>query len=750
VKRELLCVALLCLIGNGFCEESSKDKEVTKTETGTTKEKTLNNPPAPSEPLVTSESDRAVVIDEIVVTASRVKESKDRLPQSITVVTQKEMLERSPNVAGESIREEAGVWMPQAFGTRFKYSPVLRGRSTTRYVGFLCNGVRITSALLEQMPFGFIDHVEVVRGPAGAQYGGDFMAGVVNAFTKQAEFTDKGVKFGGEAFGRYGANSNERSEYVNFKISTPNVGAFLGVSNQEFDDFRDTNWDRVNQTGAESTDLYGEIAFKPWKGHVIRLTFNEDRTHDADYYAQSRMNPSGVPRFRRPIEDRNIRMLSWDIEEPLGFINAVHNTAYFHNDDAREVTQTETATNTNRREAVLDAKYFGGSTQATTELKVGKLVYGFDYRLENRRSYGRSFSRVNATGVQTTTSVTGSGLDTDLEVGSAFFLSDWKVLSNFDFSAGVRFETTNFVSFPKREDIISPFTEDDITLDKRWNSVTWHLGGVYDVNKHLSLTGLVGTAFRVPNTGELLTFARLDAATGIIQVPSPQLEPEKAITYQFGPRWNISPFSGAVTVYRTDLKDNIVVQDEGTVTLPGNVTGTARRRTNGGQGYIQGIEAEAAVRLHKEWKLFGHYTLTKGYDTTFDIPLEKIPPANGLIGLRWEREDKYWAETTLQMAARYQHPSPADKTNVQNATDPALGSPNTTTNPRLRRDNDLPGFAALNVRGGATIWQDKESDRKLSGIVSIRNTTNTTYRETFSTLKEQPGIDVSVSLHFKF
>ena len=77
-------------------------------------------------------------------------------------------------------------------------------------------------------------------------------------------------------------------------------------------------------------------------------------------------------------------------------------------------------------------------------------------------------------------------------------------------------------------------------------------------------------------------------------MPSPDLEPETSITYQLSPRVVLETFQTSVTGYWTVLDDIITTVDEGTITVPGFGTATARHRVNGGSGYIRGIEAEAA------------------------------------------------------------------------------------------------------------------------------------------------------------
>ncbi len=691
---------------------------------------------------------------QLVVTANRSEQDIYAVPQSLSVATSDDLQRRQPNSPSEALREETGLTPIQSQGHRLKFSPVIRGRNGNRYIAYLWNGVRITAAPFEQSPLGYIDRIEVVRGPAGSQYGSDAMAGVINVITKQPAFTDQ-MRVGGDAYLRYGSVDDEQTASADLAFTSKNLTAMVGVTHQEFDDYDGARGGLVPHTSAEQLNLYGDVAWSFAEGHVLRLSVTDNTLHDADFYAQSRMNPNGIPRTQRSIEDRNIRMLSYDIDQPFAGVEHLRSYVFFHDEEFTEITTTDTApiTTFTKRYQRGENDFVGGGVQGTTPIGLlagSQLTYGVEDRIEKRENQFELETIDETTGAVTTTVPTGTTPDSRLDVLGIFLLSDTRLVKDLSLNLGARFETAHFKSEPKATDPVPPWTVDDLTIDERTDSLTWNAGLVWWMTDGLSLAGLVATGFRIPNFGELTSISRVDTATGVITVPSPDLEPETSITYQVSPRLVVETFQASVTGYWTVLDDVITTVDDGTITVPGFGTATARRRVNGGSGYIRGIEAEAAWEFVPQWTVFGNFTVTQGENSDTDLPLDKIPPPNGIGGVRWEAQpDRLWFEGVVQYALRFDDPSPADKTDVSMAEDPALGSPSATS-PAYRSDFTYPGWAMLNLRAGYVAWRDAGAGRSLTLLLAINNVFDTAYREAFSTYPISPGTDVVLGVQGRF
>ena len=101
---------------------------------------------------------------------------------------------------------------------------------------------------LDLIPVSAIDHIEVLRDGASAQYGSDAIAGVINIILKENDS-------GGSAetsFGRYGAGDGDTvHQTVNYGLPLPNDGfANLALDVKEQEPF--------NRTGSATGNLYGD------------------------------------------------------------------------------------------------------------------------------------------------------------------------------------------------------------------------------------------------------------------------------------------------------------------------------------------------------------------------------------------------------------------------------------------------------------------------------------------------------------
>lgn len=119
--------------------------------------------------------------------ASATKTSTSLLetPQSVSVVTQKEMTDRATKTIGEAIRYTAGVMGDFWGGLDQRYDKTLiRGFEAPTYL----NGLRLVegtfAGLARPEPYG-LERIEVLKGPASVLYGQSVPGGLVNLVSKK-------------------------------------------------------------------------------------------------------------------------------------------------------------------------------------------------------------------------------------------------------------------------------------------------------------------------------------------------------------------------------------------------------------------------------------------------------------------------------------------------------------------------------------------------------------------------------------
>lgn len=136
-----------------------------------------------------TEADTSIVSKEVVISSSRIPQTAAGSGRNITIVPGKMINELPAQTTDQALRYVPGVEVQSrgAFGVQSDFS--LRG-STFSQVLVLVDGMRINDPLTAHFN-GYIpvapaeiQKIEVLRGPAAAQYGADAVGGVINIITK--------------------------------------------------------------------------------------------------------------------------------------------------------------------------------------------------------------------------------------------------------------------------------------------------------------------------------------------------------------------------------------------------------------------------------------------------------------------------------------------------------------------------------------------------------------------------------------
>jgi iron complex outermembrane receptor protein len=149
----------------------------------------------------------AVVMDEVVVTATRQAEDLAAVPANLTVVTGDEIARSPAQSIPELLRNVPGVLVTDIAGNGRTYTIDLRGFGETASLNtlVLVDGRRINQADLSGVDWALIpkdrvERIEIVRGGRGSVlYGDNASGGVINIITKKGtrELTGSGNLFVG-------------------------------------------------------------------------------------------------------------------------------------------------------------------------------------------------------------------------------------------------------------------------------------------------------------------------------------------------------------------------------------------------------------------------------------------------------------------------------------------------------------------------------------------------------------------------
>ena len=300
----------------------------------------------------------AVVIDEVVVTATRMAEPLSKASASIAVVTAEEIAARGATRLDEVLQDVVGLHVVSSGPRGSLSSASIRG-SEAAQVLVLIDGVRLNSPQygqfdLNQLPVAVneIERVEVLRGAASALYGSNALGGVINIITRAPEETPST---------QVGWTEGERDTRIVSGSTSRQAGDFryrLGAEYQESDGYRkNSDFDQYTING-----LFG---YSPVENVDIELS-----AYHLDY-------ESGIPgSTSNPLSDAEQQdertIASLKLQAPVGPAKVTTRAIYeHHRNDYKNPTYSEDDTH--------KVDTIGAEVQAEMDRDGHLFVLGGDY-----------------------------------------------------------------------------------------------------------------------------------------------------------------------------------------------------------------------------------------------------------------------------------------------------------------------------------------------------------------------------------
>jgi iron complex outermembrane receptor protein len=537
--------------------------------------------------------DKAVALDEVVVTATRIEEGSFDLPVAIDRVDRNVIREDRPQVnLSESLGRVPGVVVQN----RQNYAQDLQisvrgfgGRST-----FGVRGIRLyADGIPATMPDGqgqaatfnldSADRVEVLRGPFSSMYG-NAAGGVIQIFTADgpAEPTLSGGVFAGS--------------YDTWKASTQLGGTsdrlnYIGnLSRFQTDGYRD-------HSAARRDQLNAKLKYDLGNRGLVTLVVNsldQPETQDplgltAAQVAQNRRQAgTGAIDFntRKSIAQTQAG-LTYGLE--VNAANRLEARAYIGD---RQVTQylaiplaTQAAPTQSGGVVDLDRSYGGGSLRWTHTAEIGgaplAASVGGDYERQSERRTGY----INNLGVA---GALKRNEDDTVSSTDVYAQLEWQLAPRWNVLAGVRHSR---VEFESTDYFIAPGNPND-SGSIAYSKTTPVAGITFKVTPAVNVYGNIGRGFETPTFAELAY--RADGTTGL----NFALRPATSKHAEIGLKTKLADTMRLnLALFRIDVTDEIVVNtNAGGRSTFKNAPGTRRDgfelAWNGRFGY--GLEAAVA------------------------------------------------------------------------------------------------------------------------------------------------------------
>ncbi len=624
--------------------------------------------------------------NEFVVTARRIETDDFSSPEAITVLNTKSLAQESARSVPEALEGATGVFVQKT--NHGGGSPFIRGFTGNQNL-LMIDGIRLNNATYRYGPNQYlntltpqiIDKIEVVRGAGSVLYGSDALGGVVNLLTKAPSYSPDGLKIGGRVHGKWMSDDMQKTGRAEIGISGKKTAFSGGFTYNDFGNIvgGDTTGKQI-PTGYQ--DYSGDMKFK-WK-----ITDNQELTLAWQYDKQT-----DVPRYDKIITnytkyhfDPQIRQLGY-ARLKSNFSNKwyqeISTTVSFNQSDEQRMLQKSGSLKTTYEHDLVNT--YGATIQINS--KPGKnwyFVSGIEYYFDEVNS--------KTTEVENDISTKKRGYYPDGATSGSFaiYTSHTIDVKKFSFILGGRF---NIYSIKANDVTFS-------NVDVNPSALVGSASVLYHLNQNYNLIGSIYSAFRAPNINDLSSFGTFNAG---IEIPNPDLKPEKSVNAELGLKTKYEKFSGSIFIYQDWIKDQIS-RVEATYKGQDSLNGEkVFRKENFAKSFIHGIEADLQYELNNNFSTYGNITWIYGQNESAGEPMRRIPPLNGKLGIYYQNKSKFWSKLEWLAADEQDRLSSGD---IKDSRIPEGGT---------------PAWNVLNLRAGYS-W------KKLHFTAGLNNLFNEDYR----------------------
>jgi iron complex outermembrane recepter protein len=183
---------------------------------------------------------------------------------------------------------------------------------------------------------------------------------------------------------------------------------------------------------------------------------------------------------------------------------------------------------------------------------------------------------------------------------------------------------------------------------RTFGSVSASLGGIYTLNRAVSVGASVARAYRTPEIGELYSLGPHLAAYSF-EIGNPELEAEIGHGVDAFVRLHGERFTGEIAAFRNAIANYIHYRDTNTVD---DRSGLPVYQATGADAVLTGLEASGSAEVLRHFVLSGVVSAVHGTRTTDRQPLPMIPPLRGQLTARYERPAWFAGATWRGTAAQ--------------------------------------------------------------------------------------------------
>ncbi|MAY83998.1 MAG: TonB-dependent receptor [Flavobacteriales bacterium] len=557
-------------------------------------------------------------LEEVVVSASRWRQSSNHVPNKINTIKPKDVRLQNPQSAADLLGLSGKVFIQKS--QQGGGSPMIRGFATNRLI-YTIDGVRMNTAIfrggniqnvINLDPFS-TEKTEVLFGPGSVVYGSDAIGGVMSFHTYGPQFSvDSGMAVSGNVFGRYATANQEKTGHLDFNIGLKKWAFYTSISHWNYDDLRQgsdgpddyvkdvyverrNGVDEIVQQDDEllqipsaysQLNLLQKVRFKASEHSRFDYAFHYSETSPYGRYDRHNRFRNGLPRYAEwnyGPQKWMMNLLSFKNDKATAFYDEVQirmaHQLFNESRISRDLNDPERSI----REEEVEALSFNLDLQKSLGAR-HQLFYGAEVVNNDVRSDGRLKNIENGIVMDDADRYPQSQW-----MSAAVFATDEFALNEkTDIQAGLRYNY--FMIDADFSDNLPyyPLPYDKVEINNA--ALSGSLGAVYRPNEKWVIKTNLGTAFRAPNVDDIGKV--FDSEPGAVVVPNPELDAEMAYNIDLG-------FAKLIKdIIKFDLTGYYTILENAMVRRDYTLNGVDSILYDGSQSKVQAIQNAAEARVY--------------------------------------------------------------------------------------------------------------------------------------------------------
>jgi hemoglobin/transferrin/lactoferrin receptor protein len=689
-----------------------------------------------------------ILLDEVTVSAHRQVESRSETPNTIKLISIKEISLQNPQTSADLLGLSGYVYIQKSqLGGG---SPMLRGFATNRVL-LVVDGVRMNNAIFRSgnlqnvisIDALSVESAEILFGPGSVIYGSDAIGGVMDFHTLSPAYSDSigKVNISGNALARYSTAANEKSGHFHLKAGWKKIALVSSFTYSDFDDFKAGSngnsyflrpFYQQTVNGIDTILTNGDPQVQVASGYSQKSTLQKfywkiSDSFEAGYSFQY-SETSDIPRYDRLYADNDedgiLDYAKWYYGPQKWIMNRLELDHRYKNaiyDEVKVILAFQNYSES-RNDRRFENKRLRNQTETVNAISVNtdfnkrfseraSLFYGLEYV---HNSVGSKAKRTNIETGEVTATNTRYPDGSEWSSAGIYTTVKFKPASAITITAGARYTHYSLQAEFDTSLFPYPFTE----TSNSNGAVNGSIGVIYNPVASCILYMNASTGFRAPNIDDIGKV--FDSEAGSVVIPNESLKPEYAYNLEMGVAKSFNRrLKVDAAVYYTLLEDALVRRNykyfgADSIIYEGELS-QVQAIQNISKAYVYGIQAGIDITILNELHLTSNISYQKGEEQSEDsliyYPKSHVAPLFGSTHLVYEHK-----KITADLYGEYNAKMDYDELPLTERNDNA---------PYAKNSNGLPyvpGWYTLNIKGSFQV------NKFFNVTAGVENLTDQLYR----------------------